>query len=113
MQKKMAKESKYVAAFINIVNITMGNANRLGLSDSEKPKYITEYIASQLDWDILYTSGHWGGIIGAWTDIHTEILKDDALMAKQTEAITKKLSPLLLKDFTEKTAYYRNRKKEF
>jgi len=108
-QKKLNNESKYIAQFITIVNVTMGNATRLGINENEKALAISDYITNQLDWDMLYTSGHWSGIITAWTDIHTAVIKDKDVMASDMATIQKKLNPKLRKEFDDKVAYLQSR----
>jgi len=100
-QKKLKKEPKYISQFINIVNITLGNATRIGISESEKTQNISDYIANELDWQMLYTSGHWGGVISAWIDIHTKILLNEKLLKDQISGINQKLSPQLQKEFID------------
>jgi len=101
-QKRIAKEAPYVAQFMAIVNITLGISPRLAFDEKEKASNTAAYIASQLDWEVLYTSGHWGGVINAWTDIHTQVLQDTARMDKEYQAISDKLRPELQKEFREK-----------
>jgi len=109
-RKKAARESHYSAEFLTIVSITLGIPPTLGGTETEKARIIADYIANKMDWDVLYTSGHWGGIITAWADIHTQVLKDETLMAKDRDTIIKKLKPVPAKEFSDMVTILLNRK---
>ena len=101
-KKRISKEAPYVSQFMAIVNITMGISPRLATDEKDKASNTAAYIANQLDWEVLYTSGHWGGVIKAWVDIHMQVLKDPAKMEADFKTITQKLRPELQRDFREK-----------
>ncbi|UTX48887.1 hypothetical protein [Chryseobacterium sp. MA9] len=45
-------------------------------SEEDKAKNIADYMAKEMDWQMLYTSGHWSGVISSWVAIHTEVFND-------------------------------------
>ncbi|WP_177435552.1 alkyl hydroperoxide reductase [Pseudomonas sp. Irchel 3E19] len=92
----------YAKKFIQIVNITQGIGTEIYPAEEEKAKNIAEYIARELDWQTLYTSGHWHGVISSWVAIHTQVLNDPKDFATDFAAIRKKLKdPEQYTDFSK------------
>ena len=66
-----------------------------------KSDYITN--PNQLNWEDLYTSGHWNTIIDSWISIHTRVIKDSKKFAEDYRVIESKLkSEKLNYDFSER-----------
>ncbi len=82
----LKKSPLFAAKFRQIVNLTMGIGTIITLDEKEKANNINNFITNELDFSVLYTSNHWGGIIKSWSDIQIIVLKDDAKMI--TDAIT-------------------------
>jgi peroxiredoxin len=90
----------FAAKFRQIVNLTMGIGTIITLDQKEKANNINNFITNDLDFSILYTSNHWGGIINSWTQIHTEVFKDDAkLVADATTILNRIQSDAIYTDF--------------
>ena len=74
----------------------------------KKADNISFYIAHDLDWNILYTSGHWWSVISAWVSIHTKVLKDESRFIKEFELISSKLkkNEVVYTDFISRLNYF-------
>lgn len=106
-QNKLRKRVHYVGELIKIMNIPRGIGTKLSQSDSDRAENILEYIANDLQWEILYTSGQWTNVIETWINIHTRVLKDSDKFARDFEKITARIkSPVLYTDFAGRTAYF-------
>jgi peroxiredoxin len=90
----------FAAKFRQIVNLTTGIGTIITLDEKEKANNINSFITNELDFSILYTSNHWGGIINSWIQIHTQVLKDDAkLVADATTILNRIQSDAVYTDF--------------
>lgn len=105
-QQNLSKNNAYVAKVFNIFGMTMGVGTELQNTEQAKAKNIADYIANQLDFNVLYTSGHWTTIIAAWVDIHTQVLKDKNSFAADFAKIEKKTDAKLFTDFAGRVAYF-------
>ncbi|OPC31989.1 alkyl hydroperoxide reductase [Elizabethkingia meningoseptica] len=106
-QMSLSKKGGYISEFIRIVNITNGIGIKLYDKEVEKADHISFYIAHNLDWNILYTSGHWWSIISAWVNIHTKVLKDESRFVKEFELISSRLkNEVPYTDFISRLNYF-------
>lgn len=111
LQADMDKNPSYASKFLGIVNITQGIGTEITDTEEKKAQNIARYITDDMDWNVLYTSGHWTGVISSWIDIHTEVLKDHYAFVSDFTKISSKISnQKLYTDFTERTAYFLNQK---
>lgn len=102
-QKNLNNRSDYISQFLQIVNITRGIGTELKENQRDKAESINNYITNQLNWEDLYTSGHWNTIIDSWVSIHTRVIKDPKRFAKDYKVIESKLkSEKLHYDFSER-----------
>lgn len=105
LQMMLKKEESYATEFIKIVNITRGIGPRIEDSEEQRARNIADFIANDMDWQMLYTSGHWLSVISSWIDIHTLILKDQKRFVNDFSTIGNKLSRAgQYVDFAERTA---------
>jgi thiol-disulfide isomerase/thioredoxin len=79
----------FAAKFRQIVNLKMGIGTIITLNEKETAININNFINNELDFSVLYTSNHWGGIINSWTEIQIKVLKDDAKMITDANSILK------------------------
>jgi thiol-disulfide isomerase/thioredoxin len=90
----------FAAKFRQIVNLTMGIGTIITLDEKEKANNINTFITNELDFSVLYTSNHWGGIINSWTEIQIKVLKDDAKMVANVNTILNRIkSDAIYTDF--------------
>lgn len=105
-QQGLDTKDNYPARFINIVNITQGIGTKILNSEEEKAKNIADYILQKLDWQTLYTSGHWYGVISSWASLHSQVLNDPQNFAADFASISKKISNKeQYTDFAARVAY--------
>ncbi len=105
--KKLHDNQNYVKKLLPIVNITRGLGSELTEDEEQRARDIASYIANDLDWEVLYTSGHWTTVISAWVDIHTKVLKDNFAFVNDFAKLTAKIeNRILYSDFAGRTAYY-------
>lgn len=109
-QARLKKDTSYAAQFLNIVNFTQGIGTQLLDTEEKKAKNIGSYIANELNFETLYTSGHWTTIIAGWVDIHTQVLKDKQTFASDFTKIEKKTDAKLFTDFAGRVAYFLTQK---
>jgi thioredoxin-related protein len=81
----------YAARFREITNITMGIGSIITQDENLKAKNINDIIVNQLDFEVVYTSNHWGGIINNWVLLQTMILKDDKQMIKEAQILLNRM----------------------
>jgi hypothetical protein len=98
--KALNQSPLYAAKFRQIVNLTMGIGSKIIINEKEKANNINDFIINELDFSVLYTSNHWGGIINSWTEIQTKVFKDDAkLIADATTILNRIKSDAVYTDF--------------
>ncbi|MDC8107180.1 peroxiredoxin family protein [Chryseobacterium sp. B21-037] len=115
-QGELKKNKSYASGLINIINITQGIGTGLFEAEEEKAKNISDYITRDLDWDALYTSGHWTEVIASWADIHALVLEDPKSFAKDVETVSSRIkNPAEYRDFAERlaVAFTRNGRDDF
>lgn len=93
-QNALTKKGDYISDFIRIVNITRGIGTRLYEDEISKAKNIDDYIVNTMDFERLYTSGHWWSVLSSWVDIHTRVLKDSRQFSLNYNKIKRKLKEL-------------------
>ncbi|WP_276835922.1 peroxiredoxin family protein [Chryseobacterium cucumeris] len=106
-QQEIKQNPDYAKMFLSMVNITMGIGTELSDDEKVRGRNIADYIVEEINWDALYTSGHWSTIISSWVDIHTRVLHDDNSFVNEFIKLTDKINDKkLYKDFARITAYY-------
>lgn len=91
-QTRLKNEPSYAAEFLKIVNITLGIGTTIESSEEKRARDISKYITDEMNWQALYTSGHWAAVISSWVDINTQVFKDKDLFASDFAMISKKLN---------------------
>jgi thioredoxin-related protein len=105
LQESLKKDKSYSTEFLRIVNITMGIGTRMEESEENRARNIAGYITDELDWEALYTSGHWSTVISSWIDIHTRVLKEDNAFVADFAKISSKINRAdLYTDFAGRVA---------
>ncbi|MEH7888481.1 alkyl hydroperoxide reductase [Elizabethkingia meningoseptica] len=106
-QKKIRNTPDYISNFLSIVNITQGLGAILTDNEVERGRDIARYISGDLNWNTLYTSGHWSSVIESWVSIHSNVLKDPSGFLKEFKSISARIpSKKLYKDFCAAVSYY-------
>jgi thiol-disulfide isomerase/thioredoxin len=89
--KALDQSPLYAAKFRQIVNLTMGIGPKITIDEKEKAKDINNFMVHSLDYEVLYTSNHWGGVINSWVQLQTQVIKDDAKMIADAKTILKRI----------------------
>ncbi|AQX02247.1 hypothetical protein BBD32_12655 [Elizabethkingia anophelis] len=105
-QQKLSSRGDYISDFLRIVNITVGQGTILTEDEKKKAENISMYISNELNWDRLYTSGHWLGIISSWVDIECKVLQDKKSFVKEFNVIGNKLEEKKYGEFAARVAHY-------
>ena len=64
--KALSNSTLYAAKFRQIVNLTMGIGTLITEDEKAKALNINDFIVNELDFAVLFTSNHWGGVIDNW-----------------------------------------------
>ena len=106
-QQDLKKNDNYNARFLPIVNLVSGTPPKLTDDYNERAKYINEYITQELNYDHLYTSGHWTGIIQSWVQMHAQLYDNKDGFVNDFTTIGKRITePKKYTDFVGKVTYY-------
>jgi len=104
--KALKNTNLYAARFREITNITMGVGTIITQDENLKAKNINDIIVNQLDYDVLYTSNHWGGIINTWVQLQAMVLKDDKQMIKEARILLNRMpNNQIYTDFVNSLTY--------
>lgn len=68
----------YASEFSGIANAVAGLTDQLYDSDEEQSLSLVNYITNEMNWESLYTSGHWNSIISLWLQL--QLKQEDELM---------------------------------
>ncbi len=105
----LKQNPNYNARFLPIVNLTQGIPHKLTDDYEERAHLNAEYIANELNFDELYTSGHWSGILSSWVLLHTQALAKDSLILPHFTKMSARITdPKKYTDFVERITYYLN-----
>ncbi len=98
----LSTSTLYAAKFRQIVNLTKGIGPRIVLDETERAQEINNFILYDLDYEVLYTSNHWGGIIKNWVQLQTHVFNNDAKMIADAQTILGRLTTnKIYTDFVE------------
>jgi hypothetical protein len=89
--KALNQSPLYAAKFRQIVNLTMGIGSKIIINEKEKANNINDFMVNELDYEVLYTSNHWGGIISNWVQLQIKAIKDDAKMVTDATTILNRI----------------------
>ena len=106
-QQDLKQNPNYNARFLPIVNLTKGIAPKLTDNFELQAQHVNEYIVHDLNYDELYTSGHWTAIIYSWVQMHTQMYVDKARFVKDFAVVNNKITnPVKYTDWIGKVTYY-------
>ncbi|WP_146165471.1 thioredoxin family protein [Elizabethkingia sp. YR214] len=108
-QNNLKEKSDYISHFVPILNLPDGKGTRLFEKEEDRVDHIARYIAEELDWEVLYTSGYWNRIVDTWVSIHLQLLKDKDRFTREFKKISSRIStPKNYTGFVERVAYNLN-----
>jgi len=89
------------------INATQTIGTEIFETEEWKAENKAKYFANEMDWQGLYTSGHWAEDISSWINIHTKVLNDSFRFTDDFKKISERIEdPSQYKDFVEKVAFY-------
>lgn len=91
-QQELKTKNNYAAQYINFINLLQGLGTKIYTDEKQKATNIAEYIVNDLNWNALYTSGHWSGVISSWIPIYTDLFNDQQQFAVAFNTIVNKLN---------------------
>jgi peroxiredoxin len=102
-QTQVSEHPNYPAKLLQIVNVSQGIGTQLLDAEEDRAKNITRQIADDIDFGVLYTSGHWREVISLWADVHTQVLKDPYQFVNDFAKIGEKIThPAQYTDFVSR-----------
>jgi len=105
-QKELKNKNTYVTQLLQIINLTEGISVKLTDNEEERSILVADYILNDLNWDYLYTSGHWYSVISSWLNIHLHVIKNvDEFEADFLKLTSKISSSEAYTDFATRIAY--------
>ncbi|RLJ30688.1 AhpC/TSA family protein [Chryseobacterium sp. 7] len=108
-QDRLSKNSDYAQKFLQIVNLTQGLGPQLEDTEEKNARNIAQYLTQKMDWNALYTSGHWSNIISSWVSIYTQVLNSPFRFVEDFVKISTQISDKnMYADFAGRTAYFLN-----
>lgn len=106
-QDDLKHNTNYNARFLPIVNLVQGIPPQLTDDYEKRARLVDEYITSELNYDHLYTSGYWTGIIQSWVQMHSQMLKNKEIFTNHFITIGKRIpDPKKYTDFVGRVTYY-------
>ncbi len=97
----------YNARMLPIFNLVSGIPPKLTDDYELRAKLVNDYIVNELDYEHLYTSGHWTGIIQSWVQMHAQFYNDKDKFVKDFSIINNKITdPKKYTDWVGKVTYY-------
>ncbi|MDV4042199.1 alkyl hydroperoxide reductase [Elizabethkingia anophelis] len=105
-QNSLQTKGDYVSQFLQIVNITRGRGTVLYENEADEAANVVSYITKEMNWDVLYTSGHWSSVISTWVSIHGNILQNKDQFVEEFTLISSKIKgDREYSDFVERVLY--------
>lgn len=106
-QQEIKQNPNYNARFLPIVNLVSGIPPQLTDDYEERAWLVNQYITHELNFDHLYTSGHWTGIIQSWVQMHAQMYQDKAGFVRDFNTLSRRISkPKHYTDFVGKVTYF-------
>jgi len=81
----------YAAKFRQIVNITMGIGTIMSTDENERAHNMNHFMVHELDYQDLYTSNHWRGVLTSWVQLQTKVLKEDRKLIGDIKTILNRI----------------------
>jgi len=106
LREKLLARSDYASAFLMISNITNGVSFRLEEDEKMNLQKTTDYIAHQLNWSKLYTSGYWNDLIKIWVSLEMiEYHEGKSDVVKDFQTIAGKLTTVQYTSFVKRVIH--------
>lgn len=91
-KNKLARSKRFAAGELQILNLAHDLMYYPYISNKEKALEMNRFVADQLDWEALYTSGKWDQVINGWLKMNTTTIQDDQLLLNSLRGILERIS---------------------
>jgi len=103
--KSLTAKGDYISHLTQIVNIETGFGTDLLEKEDERAANVADFITNHLNWETLYTSGHWNAVVNSWLYNHIDVLKDPIRFTSDFQKITSRIkSPLIFTELAQDIA---------
>lgn len=92
-QENLNFHKLYASEFKKIADFSSGIGNNLTDDPQSKIKNFDQFMVNEMNWNDLYTSGHWNNLISQWIQMNLDVIKDDTQFLKNLETIIIQLKP--------------------
>lgn len=105
-QADRPKSPLYAARFAEIVDFTRGVADRIYDNPEDHAAYFNDFVTHTLDFNDLYTSGHWDQVLHHWLMMNIRSKQGDAVFDQRLETVMGRMGKdELLSAFVEKAVH--------
>lgn len=88
----LGENQLYAASFRKIADAVSGIGDVIYVTTDEQSLSLLNFITYQMNWQDLYTSGHWNELIKNWIDYHTKVDETDTQILKHSQYILNTIS---------------------
>jgi len=106
-QQDLKKNPNYNARILPIFNLNNGIAPQLSNNREDQARLVNLYITDKLNFDDLFTSGHWTSIIQSWVQLQAQVVGTKASFVKDFNSISRRFTDAnRYTDFVGKVTYF-------
>lgn len=106
---RLKKNPNFNARFLPIVTLVNGYNHQLSDNYDTQMQLFNDYVVHQMDYNDLYVSGYWAGIIHNWVVMHVNNETEATAFAELFNTISLRIEdPEQYTDFVGKITYYLN-----
>lgn len=91
-QADRAKSHLYAARFGEIVDFTRGVADKVYENQEDYLRYFNEFVTLVLNFEDLYTSGHWDQVLHHWLIMNISLIDGDAGLEERLDKALSRIS---------------------
>ncbi len=103
LQADRAKSPLYAARFSEIVDFTRGIADKLYDNPDDHQAYFNDFISNTLNFEDLYTSGHWDQVVYHWLMMNVHSRQTEQAVADRLDNVLRRMTrDDILAEFAEK-----------
>lgn len=89
--RKKTNSDFYASEFKKISDYSSGIGNNLDDDAKKKQIQFNDFVVNEMNWNYLYTSGHWKSFISQWIQLNLEIVKKDSEFLNDIKTVAGKL----------------------
>ncbi|MEI2274374.1 thioredoxin family protein [Sphingobacterium sp. ML3W] len=105
LSKGLSAQGDYISQLTQICNVEAGFGTHLLEKEHERAANVADFIRDQLNWETLYTSGHWNAVIDSWLYSRIDVLKDPTRFTSDFQKIASRIkSPLIFTELAQDIA---------